>query len=60
MPHLAQHAAHSKDIDSVSAATQAILMNKEDTTRVRLVFANQTEDDILLRCSCLSELQPWP
>ena len=24
-------------------------MNKEDTTRVRLVFANQTEADILLR-----------
>ena len=31
-------------------AAQAILMNKEDTTRVRLVFANQTEADILLRC----------
>ena len=29
---------------------QYILMNKEDTTRVRLVFANTKEDDILLRC----------
>ena len=30
---------------------QAILMNKEDTTRVRLVFANTQEHDILLRCA---------
>ena len=29
--------------------TQAILKDKEDSTRVRLVFANQTEEDILLR-----------
>ena len=35
-------------------------MNKEDTTRIRLVFANQTEDDILLRCPRLPELQACP
>ncbi len=28
---------------------QAILKDKEDKTRVRLIFANQSEGDILLR-----------
>ena len=44
------HSAPRRDpkADAVSCP-QAILMNKDDTTRVRLVFANQTEEDILLR-----------
>ena len=33
----------------LAVRAQAILKDKEDETRVRLVFANQTEEDILLR-----------
>ena len=52
------YTAHDEACANDLLCLQAILMNKEDTTHVRLVFANTQEHDILLRCCSAGSCHP--